>query len=81
MSRGSGAKPSNVHANVHGRSAEWPDRRSTVGRVLVGAALLLPVVAVAIGPGTRGWRSWFGERRRLVETVERLEADASPESK
>ena len=82
MSRGSGAK----RPPTDGRSAGRPDRRPTVGRVLAWAAVLLSLGALvlgvlAVGAGTRGWRSWFGERRRLVETIERLLADASPESK
>ena len=48
---------------------------------LVATALLLATVAGAFAAYVRFWRSWSGERRRLVETVERLVADASPEAR
>lgn len=81
MSRGSVARRRQTLGRWAIGWAIGPDLRSSVaGRVLC-AVVLLAVVAVAAGVGTRGWRSWFGERRRLVETIDRLVADASPESR
>lgn len=77
MSRGSVAR----RRQTDRRFAWWSEPRSSTARRLIGAVVLLAVVAVAVGTGTRDWRSWFGERRRLVETVERLLVDASPESR
>jgi len=52
-------------------------RLATLGVI----ALLLAAGAAGLIASGRFWRSWSGERRRLVATIERLVADASAEAR
>ena len=65
------------------RAAGRDDRTRRLRRIAAIGAVAILLAAVAGGFATYGrwWRSWTGERRRLVETVERLVADASAEAR